>query len=219
MTTKYTRVLIVDDHVLVLQGLQQLLDAECDVVGTSTNGRDFLRKAQELQPDIVLLDKQMPDGDGFAFARELKAQQPLVKIVFVTMHEDPTIITEAFQLGAMGYVLKQSVGSELVRAIQEVSRSRYYMSPQISEEVRETILAKTEGIPLEELSGRLTQKQRRVLGLIAEGYTAKEIGSTLKISASTVAFHKSNIMQALGVKTAAELTKYAVTHGITSLNS
>jgi len=216
MTTKYTRVLIVDDHVLVLQGLQQILEPECQVVGTVKHGQELLQKVQDVRPDIVLLDKQMSDGDGFTLARELKNHHPLIKIIFVTMHDDPTTITEAFQIGAKGYVLKQSVGTELIEAIQVVSRNRRYISPHIPDDLRETILAKTEGMPIEGLSGRLTPHQKKVLGLIAEGYTAKEIASLLNISLSTVAFHKGNIMKELGVRTTAELTRYAMAHGFTS---
>jgi len=219
MTMKYTKIVIADDHLLVLQGFQQLLESEYHVVGTVQTGGDLLQKVEELHPDLVLLDIQMPDTDGFEIARKLKKQFPLLKIIFVTMRDEPTSIVEAFNVGAMGYVLKQSVTSDLVMAIQEVLQNRYYISALVPEEIRETILSKIKGMPIEGFSGRLTPQQREVLRLVAQGFTAKDIGSTLNITVSTVAFHKSNIMEKLGVKTKAELTKYAVAQGIASLKT
>ena len=212
------RILLADDHVLVLQSLRELLGQDYQIVGAVQDGYEILRCIKDLQTDLLLLDISMPTLDGFKAAQQVRAKFPQIKIIFVTMHTEPTVILEAFQVGASGYVLKQSAASELHRAIQTVLHHERFLTSDIPASLREKILAKIEGIPTEDLSGHLTKRQQTVLGLLAKGCTSKEISNMLHISLSTVAFHKTNIMHALGIHTSAELTKYAVEKGLTELH-
>lgn len=214
---KQARVLLADDHVLVLEGFQRLLDEDFSVVGTAENGQELLDKAQAVRPDVILLDISMPKMNGLDAAQQLKKLLPAVKIVFVTMLSEPTYVTEAFRLGASGFVLKQSAASELVTAVEQVLQNRRFISSHVAPEVRESVLLHPQGAPREGFSGRLTSRQREVLEFLAKGHTTKEIARRLAISAKTVEFHKSKIMHELGIHTPAELTKYAVAHGISSL--
>lgn len=211
------RVLLVDDHEIVLQGLQQLLHDDFQVVGTASKGTEVIPLAQDLKPDCVLLDISIGGIDGFDIARELKTCLPQIKLIFVTMHSEPTYVREAFHIGVQGYVLKQSATSELIGAIREVLDNRYYVSPYFPQEVQEKVQLIAEGIPTHDLSGRLTNQQKNVLKLVAKGYSSQDIAKNLGISPSTVAFHKSNIMEALGIHNAADLTKYAIAQGYASL--
>jgi DNA-binding NarL/FixJ family response regulator len=215
LLTKQIKILLADDHALVLQGLKKLLGAEYQVVGEVTDGSVVPQAAVELRPDLILLDISMAHVDGLEAARQVRKIYPRAKIIFVTMNTEPTMIMEAFRVGASGYVLKQSAPSELHTAISTVLRHGWFLSTQIGEDIRENISAQVEGIPTDELSGRLTNRQQSVLRLIASGYTSKQIAKTLGISLRTVAFHRTNIMQALGIRAAADLTKYAVEKGLT----
>ncbi len=216
MLTQKLRILLADDHTIVLQGLRKLLEAKHQVVGEVTDGSLVPKAVEELRPDLLLLDISMKPVDGLEAARQVKKISQRAKIIFVTMHTEPTMIMEAFNIGASGYVLKQSAASELHSAISTVFRQGWFLSNQINEKVREQISAQVEGIPTDELSGRLTDRQRGVLELIAKGYTSKQIANALGISPSTVAFHRTNIVQALGIRTAADLTRYAAEKGLFS---
>ena len=206
------RVLMADDHTLVLDGFRKLLEDRCEIVGVAEDGRTLLRMAQELQPDIVTLDISMPQLNGVDAARKLKKILPLTKLIFVTMHADPAYVNEAFKAGASGYLLKRSAGSELLQAIQSVMDGQCYVTPLVAKGLVKSVItgdrpAVTEDEPL-------TARQREVLQLVAEGMTVKEIASTLNISPKTVEFHKSHIMTQLDLHTTAELTKYALVHGL-----
>jgi len=206
------RVLMADDHTLVLDGFRKLLEDRCEIVGVAEDGRTLLRMAQELQPDIVTLDISMPQLNGVDAARKLKKILPLTKMIFVTMHADPAYVNEAFKAGASGYLLKRSAGSELLQAIQSVMDGQCYVTPLVAKGLVKSVItgdrpAVTEDEPL-------TARQREVLQLVAEGMTVKEIASTLNISPKTVEFHKSHIMTQLDLHTTAELTKYALVHGL-----
>jgi len=209
---KRPRVVIADDHVLVVEGLRRILETECEIVGAVEDGRSLLRIAAELKPDIVLLDISMPQLNGVEAARRLRKTLPAAKLIFVTMHADATYVTGAFRAGASGYVLKRCASMELVSAIHEVLNGRTYITPLI----RRDIAGHLPGSPLwpGALSGELTDRQREVIQLVAEGHPVKEIAAILKISRKTVAFHKSNVMRRLGIHSTAELTKYAMDHGI-----
>lgn len=211
------RLLLVDDHELVLQGLQRLLCDDFQIVGTTDQGAEVVSLAYDLMPDCLLLDISIGNTNGFDTARQLKKALPQVKLIFVTMHSEPTLVREAFHIGVNGYVLKQSAASELIGAIHEVMANRYYISPYFPQEVRETIQLIAEGIPTQDLSGRLTDQQKNVLKLVAKGCSSKEISQILNISLNTVSFHKSNIMEALGIHNSADLTKYAIVRGLASL--
>lgn len=206
------RVLLADDHTLVLDGFRKLLEDRCEVVGAAEDGRTLLRMAQELQPDIVTLDISMPQLNGVDAARKLKKILPLTKLIFVTMHADPAYVNEAFKAGASGYLLKRSAGSELLQAIQSVMDGQCYVTPLVAKGLVKSVVAgDNPTVPKDE---PLTVRQREVLQLVAEGMTVKEIASTLNISPKTVEFHKSHIMTQLDLHTTAELTKYALVHGL-----
>jgi DNA-binding NarL/FixJ family response regulator len=205
------RVLLADDHTLVLDGFRKLLEEHCDIVGAVENGRALLEAAEQLHPDIITLDISMPQLNGIDAARHLQKRVPGAKLIFVTMHADQAYIAEAFKAGASGYLLKRSAGTELVQAIQTVMSGNYYVTALIAKDLVRSVLS---GAPPPVQEGSLTPRQREVLQLVAEGRTVKEIAATLKISPKTVEFHKSQLMDQLGLYTTAELTKYALTHGL-----
>ena len=206
------RVLLADDHTLVLDGFRKLLEDRCEVVGAAEDGRTLLRMAQELQPDIVTLDISMPQLNGVDAARKLKKMLPRTRLIFVTMHADPAYVNEAFKAGASGYLLKRSAGSELLQAIQSVMDGQCYVTPLVAKGLVKSVI--TGDNPTVSKDEPLTVRQREVLQLVAEGMTVKEIASALKISPKTVEFHKSHIMTQLDLHTTAELTKYALVHGL-----
>lgn len=208
-------VLIADDHPLVSEGLRQLLETDFEVLGTASSGEDLYRQFQSVRPDVVLLDAVMLPDDGFVTARKLKAAAPDVRIVFVTMLAEPIHISEAFRAGAKGYVLKQSAASDLVQAVRAVLRNDRYLSPGIIGEVRESVeypWTKPGGFTVQ-----LTERQKQILTLLSRGDSTKVIAETLKISPKTVEFHKASIYKKIGVRSPSDLTKFALTHGLTSL--
>jgi DNA-binding NarL/FixJ family response regulator len=206
------RVLLADDHTLVLDGFRKLLEDRCEIVGVAEDGRTLLRMAQELQPEIVTLDISMPQLNGVDAARKLKKILPRTKLIFVTMHADPAYVNEAFKAGAAGYLLKRSAGSELLQAIQSVMDGQCYVTPLVAKGLVQSVV--TGGRPAVQKEKSLTSRQREVLQLVAEGMTVKEIASALSLSPKTVEFHKSQIMTELDLHTTAELTKYALVHGL-----
>lgn len=207
------RVLIADDHALMLDGLRRLLESEYEVVGSASNGRDLVAAAEELQPDLILLDISMPIMNGLEAAKLLKQNECKARLVFLTMHRDPEYVKEALRIGALGYVLKHAAGMELAGALRDVMRGQLYLSPQLSKATLADLLG-----PRGERSGRpsseLTTRQREVLRLVAEGHSGKVIAGLLGISQKTVEFHKASLMRQLGLHSTAELTRYAVTHRI-----
>ncbi|THJ24811.1 MAG: response regulator transcription factor [Nitrospira sp. CG24E] len=206
------RVLLGDDHTLVLDGFRKLLEDQCEIVGAAEDGRTLLRMAQELQPDIVTLDISMPQLNGVDAAKKLKKILPRTKLIFVTMHADPAYVNEAFKAGASGYLLKRSAGSELRQAIQSVMEGQCYVTPLVAKGLVQSVITGERPPNIQDTS--LTPRQREVLQLVAEGMTVKEIASALNLSPKTVEFHKSHIMMQLDLHTTAELTKYALVHGL-----
>ncbi|MEQ1790914.1 MAG: response regulator transcription factor [Nitrospiraceae bacterium] len=214
---KKPRVLMADDHSLILAGLRKLVEADCDVVGAVEDGRSLVEAAQRLRPDLILLDISMPLLNGLEAARQLRTLVPDCKLIFLTMHASPTYAAEAFQAGASGYLLKRSAASELGLAIKAVLHGQHYLTPSLTKEVLDSVLKPSTGERGEPVSGALTARQREVLQLVAEGHGTKEIATILSVSVKTVEFHKSRLMQQLDLHTTADLTKYAITHGITGL--
>ncbi len=206
------RLLIADDHTLVVEAFRRLLERDFDLVGEAEDGRVLLQTAARLKPDVILLDIGMPLLNGIDAARQLKKIVPTTKLVFVTMYSDPEYVREAFRAGARGYILKRSAASELITAINEVLKGRYYITPLVTREALGPLLANAD-----QKRGRLTPRQREVLQLVAEGRSAKEIGAILHISTKTVEFHKSSIMDELGSRSTAELTRYALEHGLVGI--
>ena len=206
--------MIADDHAVVIEGIRHILEPAFDVVGSVEDGRALVAAAKRLKPDVVVVDVSMPLLNGIDAVRQIRKTNPRVKTLFLTMHADVSYATEAFDAGASGYVLKQSVAAELVTAIREVLDGREYLSPQLSPGPVRPHVTGTPSSPL--LPGALTPRQREVLQLVAEGRSVKEIARLLRVSPKTVEFHKHRISEGLGLRTA-ELTKYAVAHHLTSL--
>jgi DNA-binding NarL/FixJ family response regulator len=207
------RILLADDHRLLREAFAQLLEPDCDVVGAVADGRALLTAAQELQPDIVVLDIAMPLLNGLDAARQLKGVMPNVKVIFLTMSEDPDVAAEAFRIGASGYLLKNSAASELLQAIREVSQGRSYVTPLATQGLVDAIRHEPEP---SKTAGGLSPRQREVLQLLAEGRTMKEIARILKITPRTVAFHKYSMMEDLGIKSSAELVQFAIKQRVVS---
>jgi DNA-binding NarL/FixJ family response regulator len=205
------RVLLADDHTLLLEAFRKMLAEECEVVGAVSNGRALVTEALKLHPDVVVLDITMPLLNGVDAARQLKRDLPDVRIIFLTMNEDPELAAAAFRAGGSGYLLKRSAASELLAAIREVTSGRFYMTPLVTEGVLGSMLQPHPGAG----SGhQLTTRQREIVQLVAEGHSLKEVGSILNISPRTVAFHKSRIMEQLRIRSTAELIQYAVENHI-----
>jgi DNA-binding NarL/FixJ family response regulator len=208
------RLLIVDDHELFLDGLRKLLEPDFDVVGAAGDGRAAVAAYLRLSPDLMLVDIGLPLLNGIEAARQVRHLAPDALILFVTMQTDRIYVEEAFRAGGAGYVVKQAAARELVQAIHEVLAGHFYLSPVIAEKMKEIPfdLAKPSGRQF----GQLTPRQREVLQLVAEGKSMKEIAQILEISVRTVEFHKNGIMQELHCRSTAELTRYAIEHGITT---
>ncbi len=209
------KVLLVDDHPLVLDSLRQLIEPQFNVIGCAGDAEDMLNQAKDLRPDVVLLDASLPGMSGFEAARQLKVLQPNVRIIMVTMLTEAISVSEAFRAGASGYVLKQSASDELLEAIENVLMNKRYVSRKIDADVREAV--EHEWFRPEGYSSELTNRQREILVLLADGRSTKDIAQALNISMKTVEFHKANITRKLGVHTTSDLIKFALAQGITSL--
>jgi DNA-binding NarL/FixJ family response regulator len=207
------RVLLADDHALVAAGIRGLLPPEFEVLGLIDNGRELVRQTEKLKPDLVLLDISMPDLNGIEAARQIRKLVPSAKLIFLTMHADPTFVSEAMRTGASGYVIKKSAPKELVAAMEKVLGGGTYITPLVQQEHSRLLGVNGNGPS----SGSLTPRQREVLQLVAEGRSLKEIADRLFISQKTAEFHKRNIMRMLGLRSTAELTKYALRHGMVTL--
>lgn len=208
------RIFLADDHALMLEGLTRLLAKDFEVVGTATTGRQLLEEIERAHPDVVLLDVGMPEMNGIEAARRLSKSHPEIKIVFVSQRLDPAYLHAAFNAGAKGYVAKQSAAEELVRAIRMALRDRYYVTPLATHDRFQRPLGGPSSNPASMFAVELTPRQREVLQLVAEGKSTKEISAALKISIKTVEFHRNSLMDELGMRTTAELTRYALSRGI-----
>jgi DNA-binding NarL/FixJ family response regulator len=193
---------------LIADLCKKLLETEFDVVGTVSDGRAMVRAAGKLKPDVVIVDVAMPVLNGLDAGQQVKEILPAVKLVFLTVNHDPQVAAEAFRRGASGYLLKTCASSELVTAVREVLRGKSYLSRQISKSTVDSL--RWQGMELASEEERLTERQREVLQLLAEGKVMKEIGNILNMTTRTVAFHKYRMMEALGAKSNADLVRYAV---------
>jgi DNA-binding NarL/FixJ family response regulator len=212
------KILLVDDHKIVRHGLRALLEKEADmeVVSEAGSGRDAVQLAGELLPDVIVMDIAMPDMNGIDAARRIVADHPEINILALSMLEDRRFVFEMFSAGVKGYLLKDCAADELVRAIHAVHHGEMYLCPRIAGiVVKDFIKLTPEASP--EASPALTSREREVLQLIAEGKNAKEIAFILSLSSKTVDTFRQNIMKKLGLNTIAELTKYAIREGLTSL--
>ena len=208
------RILLADDHTLVVEAFKKLLEPEFEVVGTVGDGRALLRLAPELQPDVVLVDLNMPLLNGLDASEQLKQLMPKVKIIVLTMNEDAEIAAETLQKWASGYLLKKSAGSELVKAVRDVLVGLKYVTPAMKTELEE--MASRE--PRSEATRVLTARQREVLQLLVEGHTMKEAAAILHVTARTVAFHKYRIMRDFGLENNSELLRFAMKQKVVNQN-
>jgi DNA-binding NarL/FixJ family response regulator len=205
------KIAIVDDHTLLAEAFQKLLEPECQVVGSYSDARMFLLDAPRLKPDVAILDVSMPLLNGLDAARELHRLLPATRIIFLTMNEDPDIAAEAFRLGASGYLLKRSAGSELPFAIREVMSHRYYVTPLLTRGLVGSLVQEDH---TRKPVHQLTTRQREVLQLLAGGRSMKEAAAILHVSSRTVAFHKYRMMEHLHVDSTAALIQFAVREGL-----
>jgi DNA-binding NarL/FixJ family response regulator len=205
------RVLLADDHRMLREAFAQILQPKCEVVGAVGDGRALLAAARELKPDVVVLDISMPLLNGLDAARQLGRKMPQVKIVFLTINEDPDMAADAMRAGASSYLLKSSAASELLQAIDESIQGRSYITPLVAKGLMEALARGRDKTADSQLP---SPRQREVLQLLAEGLTMKEIARILKITPRTVAFHKYELMKQLGVRSTAELVKTALKLGV-----
>jgi DNA-binding NarL/FixJ family response regulator len=213
---KRPRLLLADDHTLVVEGLGRLLESEFELAGVAENGRALVDLAGRLKPDAVLLDISMPQLNGIEAARQIRSQDPSIKLIFVTMHGEASYVTAALEAGASGYILKRSAAAELVNAVREVLRGGTYITKLVDGNSEGALTATPTGRP-RKAPGALSARQREVLQLVAEGHSVKEIASILHVSIKTVEFHKAGIVRKLGFHTTAELTRYAIRSGIVQI--
>jgi len=209
------RVVIADDHSILLAGLRKLVEESCQVVGMVEDGRALVETAGTLKPDLILLDISMPLLNGLDAAREIKKSAPDCKLLFLTMHASPTYATEALKAGGNGYLLKQSAASELLMAIEAVLGGQTYLTPAITRPVLDSVL-KPDSQALKRTVGDLTPRQREVLQLVGEGKGTKDIATLLNVSVKTVEFHKARLMEQLEVHSTADLIKFAIAEGLAS---
>ena len=200
------RLLIADDHMLVAEACKKLLEPEFQVVGIVSNGRELVQVACDLKPNVIIVDVAMPQLNGLDAGEQLRRLLPSCKLVFLTMDLSPEMAAEAFRRGASAYVVKSSAAEELLTAIRRALKSESYLSPMITKDTVEYLLRSGQS----QSQKRLTRRQSEVLQLLAEGRSMKEIGYMLNLKPGTVAFHKYNVMQILGVKTNAGLLQYAI---------
>lgn len=205
------RVLLVDDHQMLLDALKELLEPKYEVVGSVSDGRAVLKVAEKLRPDIIVLDIAMPELNGLDAGRQLRRLMPSVKLIFMTMNEDPYMVGEAFRAGASAFLLKRAAGLELDKAITEVLKGGSYVTPSAAQGLDNISLQDPKN---RECAPEPTARQREVIQLLAEGRTMKEIAQLLYITPRTVAAHKYAVMELLQLKTSAEVVQYAVKHRI-----
>lgn len=208
------RILLADDHMLILDGLRNLLERHYDLVGTVQDGQSVVNAARRLQPDLVLMDVAMPVLNGLQAGHRLREQLPTIKLLYVSMYADTPYVEEALRIGASGYVLKRSGWEELSRAIEAVLAGKQYVSRELSAALPQSSLQPS--APEDVSTRSLTERQRQILRLVAAGYTAKEIGRMLHITSKTVEFHKGRMMRQLQLQSTVELARYALMHGLSN---
>jgi DNA-binding NarL/FixJ family response regulator len=204
---KRPRIILADDHTLLLDAIKKLIEPEFEVVGTFTDGLRLLQTAPQLNPTAIVLDIGMPLMSGLSAGQELKRTLPLVKLVYLTMNSDPDLAGEAFRLGASAFLLKHSAGSELLQALRTVVRGGYYITPLMTKNMEGSFIQNFKRM---KSKSSLTLRQKEVLHLLAEGRSMKEVAFVLKVSPRTVAYHKYTMMDHLHIRSSAELIEYAM---------
>jgi DNA-binding NarL/FixJ family response regulator len=211
---KRPRVIVADDHILVLEALKNLIEPEFEVVGTFADGRALVEEAPALNPNVIVLDIGMPILNGLSAGQKLKQKLPLVKLVYLTMNNDPDLAGEAFRLGASAFLLKNSAAAELRKALQEVVRGGFYVTPLMTKGMVGSFV---QNFKRRKSKSDLTLRQKEVLQLLAEGRSMKEVAFVLNVSPRTVAFHKYTMMDHLQIRSSAELIEYAMRSSLVSV--
>ncbi len=214
-------IFLADDHTIVRQGLAKLLEGEPDlqVVGEAENGREAVSKVETLKPDIVLMDIAMPLLNGIEATRQIKKICPKTKVIILSMHSHDRYINELFSLGASGYLLKNSTGADIIKAIHAALQGDTYLSPSISRRVIEDYVSMKKKSPQEFLYGKLSNREREVFQMIAEGRSTREISDILYVSPSTIKTHRSNIMGKLKMNNISQLIQFAIHLGLVEIQS
>ncbi len=210
------RVLLVDDHAIMRDGISALLDLQDDIeiVGEASEGQEAIKKTQELKPDVIIMDITMPEMDGLEATRRIKKKNPGAKILVLTQHDDREYILATIKSGSDGYLPKRALGSELVAAIHAVHQGNSFLYPTAAGPLLEDYRRQTEKEPYDSL----TEREREVFRLIAEGHTSREISATLFISMKTVFNHRAKIMEKLNIHNKSELIKYAIRKGLITID-
>lgn len=205
------RILIADDHVLLLEAFERLLEADYEIVGTASDGRRLVQLALELEPDAIVADMSMPELNGLEAARQVLVRLPQTRVVLLTVHEDPALAADAFRAGVAGFVVKRSAAGELQQALREALAGGAFLTPLVADGDVEALQLERSGP-----SGidRLTGREREVLQLLAEGKAMKEVAARLGITTRTVAFHKYQMIEKLGLRTTADLVRFAAEHRV-----
>lgn len=206
------RILLGDDHALILNGIRATLEPQFSVIGQARDGVALVKAAEELRPDVVVLDISMPLLNGFEAARKIREALPAIKLIFLSQHLNPAYLREALKIGASGYVLKAETTEELQAAVKTVLRGETYISPSFGEDVVARLWDRSGEVNRQ--SAELTDRQREILQLIVDGRGNKEIADVLQLSIKTIEFHRGKIMNKLGVRTSAELAKVAIQRGL-----
>jgi two-component system response regulator NreC len=221
MTEQPIKIFLADDHTIVRQGLAKLLEAEPNikVVGEAQDGREAVNKVQRLNPDIVIMDIAMPLLNGIEATRQIKKILPQTKIIILSMHSHDRYISELINLGASGYLLKDSTGGEIVKAVSAAMKGDVYLSPSISRRVVEDYLSLKKTSSREDLYAKLSNREREVFQMIAEGHSTRKISDILCVSPSTVKTHRANIMEKLKLKNISQLIQFAIRLGIVDVQN
>lgn len=214
------RVLLADDHAMVRQGVRALLEAEAfvEVVGEAADGREAIAKAEELRPDIVITDIGMPGLNGLEATRRIASLVPPIKVLVLTMYDDERYVQRILRAGASGYVLKQAVSADLVTAIQSIWQGESYLSPAISKKLINAFVRNGHTASAEDPYDLLTDREREVLQLVAEGHTNREIAELIYVGVKTVETHRANVMDKLGVRGLASLVRFAISRGLIAVD-
>ena len=219
MNGRAITVVLADDHTIVRQGLAKLLEVEpnIQVVGEAENGRQAVTKVEQLQPDIAIMDIGMPLLNGIEATRQIRKNSPHTKVIILSMHSHDRYISELISLGASGYLLKDSTGGEIIKAIAAAVKGDTYLSPSISRRVIEDYLSLKKKSPREDLYAKLSNREREVFQMIAEGHPTKEVSEILCVSPSTVKTHRANIMEKLQINNLSHLIQFAIRLGIVEI--
>lgn len=210
------KILIADDHEILRDGLKSMIDRQEDmeIVGTVGTGRSAVRIARELRPDVVVMDIKMPDINGIDATRQILKNIKNTRVLCLSMHKEQSLIKSMFEAGASGYLVKDCAGRELINAIKSVREGKTYISPSIAGDVVQGYMRNMEEGAQDSVYSQLSPREREILQLIAEGYNTKEIADKMDISDKTVAAHRLSVMETLDLHSVADLTRYAIRHGL-----